>query len=414
MPRIIHLRNRRPRRLGRGMLTAAVLCLAIAGGAATASPQLASARTESAQAGAIRPERVCSTPAAHHAACLAIIDQDANGNALTPATAEAMDLHPFQAADLQSAYRLPSALLGGRQTIAIVDAYDDPFAESDLAAYRAANNLPPCDAASACFRKVNQRGGSTPPGANVGWATEISLDLDMASAACPNCRLLLVEADDNDTSNLGEAVDEAVRLGATIISNSYGASEYPAELADAGSHYNHPGTTILASTGDSGFGVAVPAALSTVVAVGGTTLYEDSNARGWSEVAWLGSGSGCSAYVAKPSWQKDRLCGKRTVADVAAVADPHTPVAVYDTFGYNGWISLGGTSAAAPLLAGVYALAGNAAVVNAGSRLYAHSSALYDVTSGSTGSCGGSYLCTAVRKYDGPTGLGTPNGIGAF
>ncbi|MEV5960114.1 S53 family peptidase [Kribbella sp. NPDC051952] len=404
-----HLRDRVRRRLGHGLVVAAALCLV-----ASAAPQLASARSGSAQAGPIKPERVCSEPAAHHAACLAILDRDANGAALTPAAARALDLHPFMAADLQSAYKLPSALLGGRQTIAIIDAFDDPFAESDLAVYRAANNLPACDADNPCFRKVNQRGGDTPPQANTEWAAEISLDLDMASAACPNCRLLLVEADDNDTANLGAAVDEAVRLGATIISNSYGAPEYPSELVEAGDHYNHPGTTILASTGDSGYGVAVPAALSTVVAVGGTTLYEDSNARGWSETAWAGAGSGCSAYVAKPAWQKDRACGKRTVADVAAVADPHTPVAVYDTFGFNGWIALGGTSAASPLLAGVYALAGNAGVVNTSSRLYAHSTGLFDVTTGATGNCGGSYLCTAVRKYDGPTGLGTPNGIGAF
>jgi len=405
MPSIAHLRHRMRRRLVNGLAVGAALSItAVCLTASAAAPAV----------GQVQPTRVCAAPAAHHVACLAIVDRDANGRALTPATAKAFDLHPFTAADLQAAYRLPSALLGARQTIAIVDAYDDPHAEQDLAAYRAANGLPACDSAFPCFRKVNQRGESTPPAADVGWASEISLDLDMASATCPNCQLLLVEADDSSFENIGEAVDEAARLGATVISNSYGGPEFSTELAETGNHYNHPGTTILASSGDAGFGVGVPAALSTVVAVGGTSLWEDTNARGWSESAWAGAGSGCSSYVSKPAWQHDKLCDKRTVADAAAVADPHTPVAVYDTYGYPGWISMGGTSVAAPLLAGVYALAGNAAGVNAGSRLYSHSESLYDVTTGSNGNCGGSYLCTAVRNYDGPTGLGTPNGIGAF
>lgn len=362
----------------------------------------------------IVPSRVCAAPAARHAACLAVLDRDSAGRPLSRAAAAAAGLDPYLAADLQKAYGLPSSLLGARQTIAIVDAFDDPNAEADLAEYRKQNGLPPCDADFPCFRKVDQRGGDTPPAANTGWGLEISLDLDMASAACPNCRLLLVEADDNSIGNLGAAVDQAAAMGAQVISNSYGAAEYGTELADLGDHFNHPGTTIVASSGDSGFGARVPAALSTVVGVGGTTLYHDSSARGWGETAWTGAGSGCSAYVAKPSWQKDKLCGKRTVADVSAVADPDTPVGVYDTFGHPGWVAVGGTSAAAPLIAGVFALAGNATTIDAGSYLYAHPGSLFDITSGSNGTCGGGYLCTAGRGYDGPTGNGTPNGIGAF
>jgi subtilase family serine protease len=199
-----------------------------------------------------------------------------------------------------------------------------------------------------------------------------------------------------------------------VVSNSYGSQgEFGDELAFA-AHYNHPGTVITASSGDVGFGVSAPAAFASVVSVGGTSLYQDNSRRGWGETAWIGAGSGCSAYVAKPSWQRDRLCQKRTVADVAAVADPNTPVAVYDTFGYPGWVGVGGTSASAPLIAGVYALAGNARSITAGSYLYSHRSQLFDVTAGSNGTCGGSYLCTAVKGYDGPTGLGTPNGTGAF
>ncbi|MEV0840384.1 S53 family peptidase [Actinocatenispora sera] len=360
----------------------------------------------------VAARRACATPAAgkHQAACLALLDTAADGTALSGA--DATPLHPFTAADIQSAYQLPSALLGARQTVAIVDAYDDPTAEADLAVYRAANHLPACDADFPCFRKVDQRGGTDYPAPDDGWAVEESLDLDMVSAACPNCHILLVEADDPSFDNLGAAVDEAVALGATVVSNSYGGAEFNGEQ-DYQAHYDHPGVAITVSSGDTGFGVQVPAAYPTVTAVGGTTLFQDGSARGWGETAWTGAGSGCSAYLAKPKWQKDRLCHKRTVADVAAVADPSTPVAVYDTDNEPGWLAAGGTSVAAPIVAGVYALAGNATTVT-NAYPYSHSRALFDVVGGSNGSCGGGYLCQAVPGYDGPTGLGSPHGIGAF
>jgi subtilase family serine protease len=155
-----------------------------------------------------------------------------------------------------------------------------------------------------------------------------------------------------------------------------------------------------------------------VTAVGGTTLSRASGtARGWSERAWSGAGSGCSAYVAKPSWQTDTGCKRRTVADVSAVADPNTGVAVYDSYRYQGsagWMVFGGTSASAPIVAGTYALAGNGGATTFGSYPYAHRSGLFDVTAGSNGSCSPAYLCTAGSGYDGPTGLGTPNGTSAF
>jgi subtilase family serine protease len=375
---------------------------------------VAAATASAAPTAQVTVQRACAAPTAGHAACLAMVNSDAKGRPLSRSAAAAADLEPFMAADLQDAYDLPSDLLGARQTIAIVDAFDDPTAEADLAAYRKANGLPACDADFPCFKKVNQRGESTPPVPDAGWALEISLDLDMASAACPNCQLLLVEADDNSIENLGIAVDTAVALGADVVSNSYGATEWNTELTDLGDHYDHPGTTIVASSGDAGFGAQMPAGLSTVVSVGGTALYQDTSARGWGEQSWRFAGSGCSAYVSKPAWQKDKLCGKRTIADVSAVADPGTPVAVYDTFGgAGGWIALGGTSAAAPLIAGVYALAGNATTVPA-RYPYSHAGALNDVTSGPAGTCGGGYLCNAGPGYDGPTGLGTPHGIGAF
>jgi subtilase family serine protease len=324
--------------------------------------------------------------------------------------------------DIQSAYKLPSG--GAGQTVAIVDAYDDKTAEADLASYRSTYGLPPCTTANGCFKKVNQKGvqGSYPAN-NQGWGLEISLDLDMVSATCPSCHILLVEATNNTNSNLYAAEDTAARLGATEISNSYGGAESSSDPAN-NSHFNHPGIAITVSSGDGGYGVEYPAASPYVTAVGGTTLSHASNARGWTESAWSGAGSGCSAYEPKQSWQTDAGCAHRTVADVSAVADPNTGVNVYDSncnfigqlLGqcFKGWGVVGGTSASSPIIASVYALAGNAGSVTYGSYPYSHTSGLFDVTSGSNGSCGGSYLCTAGSGYDGPTGLGTPNGVAGF
>jgi subtilase family serine protease len=318
-------------------------------------------------------------------------------------------------ADLRAAYKL-DATGGAGQTIAIVDAFDDPNAESDLAVYRAQFGLSACTTANGCFHKVNQSGGTKYPRGNLGWAEEISLDLDMASAICPNCKILLVEATTNSFANLAIAVDRAASLGATVISNSYGGSEYSGEVSDQ-SHFNHPGIAITVSSGDGGFGVEFPAASQYVTAVGGTTLTRDASIRGFSETVWSGAGSGCSAFITKPDWQKDAGCARRTVADVSAIADPNTGVAVYDTYGLHrsgGWLVFGGTSVSAPIIGGVYALAGNASLITYGSSSYSLGASLFDVTSGSNGSCGGTYLCTAGPFYDGPTGNGTPNGTGAF
>jgi subtilase family serine protease len=320
----------------------------------------------------------------------------------------------YHPADLQSAYKLTNAPTGSGQTVAIVDAFDDPNAESDLAVYRSTFNLPACTTANGCFRKTDQLGGTNfPRKKNVGWAEEISLDLDMVSAICPSCHILLVEADTNSLSNLATAVDTAARLGANTISNSYGGAEFSSETT-SDSHYNHPGVAITASSGDSGFGPQYPAASRFVTAVGGTSLTISANTRGWSETVWSGAGSGCSAFEPKPSWQKDAGCARRTIADVAAVADPNTGVAVYDTFHVSGWLVFGGTSVSSPIIASVYARAGNSSLVTYGSYPYSHTGSLFDVVSGSNGSCGGSYLCTGVVGYDGPTGNGTPNGTGAF
>jgi len=344
------------------------------------------------------------------------------GNLKRDPLAAAAPAGGYGPADIQSAYKLPAG--GTGQTVAIVDAYDDKTAEADLNTYRSTYGLPACTTANGCFKKVNQNGvqGSYPAN-NQGWALEISLDIDMVSAACPSCHILLVEATNNSNANLYTAVDTAARLGANAISNSYGAAESSSDPA-SNVHFNHPGTAITVSSGDGGYGVEYPAASPYVTAVGGTTLNHASNARGWTESAWSGAGSGCSAYEPKQSWQTDSGCARRTVADVSAVADPNTGVNVYDSncsglaslLGqcFKGWGVVGGTSASAPIIASVYALAGNAGSVTYGSYPYSHTASLFDVTSGSNGSCGGSYLCTARAGYDGPTGLGTPNGTGGF
>ena len=321
--------------------------------------------------------------------------------------------HPgYTPCDLQSAYLLPSTSAGTGQTVAIVDAYDDPNAETDLAVYRAAYGLSTCTTTNGCFRKVDQTGGTAYPAGDTGWAEEISLDLDMASAACPNCKILLVEAGSNSLGNLLSAENMAFALGANAISNSWSASEFRSETTyDSYFHHNIP---ITASTGDNGYGVGWPASSPYVTAVGGTSLYTASNARGWSETAWSGAGSGCSSYESKPAWQTGSACARRAVADVSAIADPSTGVAVFDTYNTPGWMVFGGTSVSAPLIAAVYALAGNGASIATPSYAYAHTSGLFDVIGGSNGSCGGTYLCTSVAGYDGPTGLGTPNGTSAF
>jgi hypothetical protein len=306
--------------------------------------------------------------------------------------------------------------------VAIVDAYDDPNAESDLATYRSRYGVSPCTTGNGCFRKVNQSGGSSYPSPNAGWAVEISLDLDMVSAACPNCHLLLVEATTNSDSNLFTAENEAAALRATEISNSWGGEEFSGETSDD-SYFNHYGVPIMASAGDFGYGVEYPAASRYVTAVGGTSLSRASNSRGWSETAWSGTGSGCSAYEPKPAWQTDTGCANRTNADVAAVADPETPVSIADSYKLPsefprpepGWTLVGGTSVASPLIAGTMALANlyTRSFGGAGA-FYAEAAqngtgALDDVTSGSNGTCG-NYLCNAGAGYDGPTGLGTPDG----
>jgi len=401
-------------------LAAAAIALAACG---QAEPQSAELDLKSAdqeltsvpqQQGQHRHARVCGQAAPGHARCHAWVRVNDAGQIQPFATAPAPG--SFTPADLISAYNLPTT--GGTgMTIAIVDAMDDPNAESDLAVYRAQFGLPPCTTANGCFRKVNQNGQTSPlPASDVGWAEEISLDLDMASAICPSCNILLVEASTASIANLGAAVNRAVVMGASVISNSYGGGESAGDPTTTNQFFNHPGVLITASSGDSGFGVEYPAAATTVLAVGGTHLVRDTSARGWTETVWGsatnangGAGSGCSRFETKPSWQTDTGCARRTVADASAVADPQTGVAVYDTFGgVGGWLVFGGTSVASPVVASIFALTGHSSATP--QYPYANVSQFFDVVGGVNGTCSPSYLCTGVTGYDGPSGIGTPNG----
>jgi len=365
----------------------------------------------SAAAMAANSRAVCPGPAAFGTArCHSHVVTDKNG---TPnASSTPTGYGPVQ---FQTAYSLPSGTAGSGQTIGIVDAYDDPNIESDLGVYSSHYGLPSCTTANGCFKKVNQTGGTTYPSKNAGWALEISLDVEIAHALCPNCQILLVEATTNSFTNLLAAEDYAA-AHANIVSNSWGGGESSGETSND-SHFNHVGLPITFSSGDSGYGVEYPAASQYVTAVGGTTLNLNSNNTRKSETVWSGAGSGCSAYEPKPSWQTDSGCIGRTVADVAADADPNTGAAVYDTVRYqgrSGWLQVGGTSLASPIIASTYALAGNGSSTVDGSYPYAHTSSLFDVTSGSNGTCSPAYLCTGEVGYDGPTGNGTPIGTNAF
>jgi hypothetical protein len=321
--------------------------------------------------------------------------------------------------DLQSAYGIPTS--GGEtQTVAIVDAYGDPTAESDLAEYRNEYALGACTKASGCFRKVNEKGeeANYPKAEKLaeeeGWGEETSLDLDMVSAACPKCHILLVEGVNPEVPSLAKSEAEAAKLGATEISNSYGLPErYCAEVKCSlyAEDYDPASIPVTVSAGDSYYDNLEgtpnwPAASPNVIAVGGTELKKAENARGWSETVWEPSGGGCSLEEAKPLWQGDASCSKRTGNDVASVAES---ISIYSTFRLKGWGNVGGTSAGAPLLAGIEAHAASAVRSQKGEAFYRHK--LYDITSGRNGTgCGRTYLCEAEQGYDGPTGWGTPDG----
>ena len=300
-------------RFGASILVAASLIASCVLGSAPSHP----ARTVAAPAAAaVQWNRSCAVTTPGRATCnvLRVTSTPAAAVALTARGTSPSGLSP---AGLRRAYGL--AANGGRgQTIAVVVAYNDPKAAKDLAVYRKEFGLPACTTANRCFRKVSQTGSRTAlPASSRAWAAEVTLDLDMVSAIAPRAHIILVEAKSSSLTNLGTAVNRAVRLGARFVSNSYGVAESTRDATYDARYFNHPGVVITASSGDAGYGVEYPAASPYVVAVGGTTLAPNASARGWGERAWsdsarVGGGSGCSAYEPKPSWQKDTGCSTRS------------------------------------------------------------------------------------------------------
>ena len=331
--------------------------------------------------------------------------------------------------DLQSAYDIPDTG-GAGETIAIVDANGFTAAESALAVYRERYGLPPCTHANGCFRKVNEHGGEGGyPKESGGWATEQALDIEMVSAACPECRILLVQSEGASSASLDEAENTAVRLGAIEISNSWSSPEQDCNPLSSceeeeRKYFDHPGVMLFFAAGDHGYDNRLagadspdyPASLPSVIAVGGTALHRASYARGWSEETWyepgrgIGGGSGCSRF-AKPSWQVDPGCSGRMNVDVAADGACETPVSVYS----GEWELICGTSASSPLLAGIEAHAEEAVRALPGAEAFYEGAGTFnDVTEGVNGKCSDNpmvvYFCRAGVGYDGPTGVGTPEG----
>lgn len=360
---------------------------------------------------------VCARGNPHGTArCFAHVVTDARGverEGKSPTASPNVVPSGYGPADLHSAYNVltPTGIPGSGKTIVIVDANGYPNAESDLAVYRSQYGLGACTTANGCFTKLDQNGGTNYPRLDTGWAQETALDLDMASAMCPSCKIVLVEANSSSLANLAAAVRTgAAQANVVAISNSYGGGETGSTSYE--SAYNQPGIAVTVSSGDSGYGVQFPASSSHVIAVGGTHLTRGGTGRPWTETAWTSAGSGCSTLY--PAVQSYSFCpNNRMEADVSAVADPNTGVAVYGPTSrqQSGWMVFGGTSVSAPLIAGIYGVK-NVGAANGPSGIYAASAGnFFDVTSGSNGSCGGDSRCTAGTGYDGPTGRGTPNGL---
>jgi len=371
----------------------------------------------------------CAVARPGHARCYLKMLKAPLGVVKRSSTCTVNESDGWSACNIQNAYKLTtlSATKGGSETVAVVDAYDDPNAEADLAFYRSTNGLPACTSASGCFQQLNQEGVTgDPPAQDMGWGGEISLDLDMVSAVCPNCHIILVEANSNGLGDLLSSVAEAVTLGANVVTDSWGSGEFDGETGYDGD-LDFPGVPITFSSGDGAYqaGVQYPSASQYVTSVGGTMLTPTTTGRLWKETAWVtkptkgqpiqGSGSGCSAWEPKPAWQTDTSCSKRMTADVSAVAALALSYDTFEPLGDAGWYFNWGTSVSSPIVASIYALARNfSSVTTPASIAYAHPTKFYDIKSGSEGKCTPAYFCKAGPGYDGPTGLGSPKGDGGF
>ena len=400
--------------------------LAVSAATATASGPARPARpARPAPGGTARMQAACPTARPGYARCFTLYRPQTSVNRAIAAGIPGRSSRPvgLTPREIEAAYRLPVSR-NSHQTVAVSIAFDTPKLAQYLAHYRSFFGLPRCTVASGCFRKVNQRGKASPlpeSGVGSGWDLEATLDVSMISVACPHCKIIVVEAKDPSFANLARSEDAAASLGAEVISNSYGGRENGLSL-EFSKAYHHRGHTIVVSAGDFGYTAAnFPADLTSVTAAGGTELARAHTKRGWRERTWLDAfngagGSGCSAYVSKPAWQHDPHCPGRTVADVSAVA-ANIPIFNRD---YGGWVTVEGTSVSAPLLAGIYGLAGNASKIPAG-YAYSHRGGLFDIVGGNNSlfvsakqACGDDYLCVAKKGYDAPTGLGSPDGISAF
>jgi IPT/TIG domain len=437
-------------RIGITLAALAALALIAASSVALAAPQPHAKR--------FRIHRVCRAPRPGSAACLGLKlvpasltgaklqagatrqSREASGGGRPAVTNKSPEPGYLTPALLHAAYSLPNETSASAlQTVAVVDAFDDPTAEADLDVYDKQFGLAPCTSANGCFHKVNESGNVGPlPHKQGEWAGEISIDVQMARAVCQSCKILLVEASSEEFADLGSAVNAAVKAGATEVSNSYGGAEEHDYTALATAYFDHPGIVLAASSGDCGYfnkacpgeatGANFPADSPDVLAVGGTSLQESNGS--WSSTVWNEGGSGCSKVFGAAPWQSAVAnfsatgCGNgRSVADVAAIGDPETGVDVYDSTpegngNPTGWGVWGGTSVASPIVAAEFGLAGGAHDVEyPAATLYPYlgdGAALYDIVSGGNGTCSGASACKATVGFDGPTGVGSPLGLEAL
>lgn len=377
---------------------------------------------------ASQPGTTASCPAATttDAGCALAISAPASAGSGTSPVAPVSATVPsgLSPSDLQQAYNLQGSMSGSGQTVAVVTPYDDPSAASDLAAYRSQYGLSPCTVADGCFKQVSQTGTSTLPPTSANWDATEAASIEVVSAICPNCHITVVEATSTAIADLGAAENEAASLGAKFIDNDWYIYESSTETTYDTQYFNHPGVAITAPSGDdTGYGVTYPAASQYVTAVGGTLLTAGSDSGTWTETVWPNSGSGCSEYEPKPSWQTDTGCTTRTLNDLSA--DAGGPVAFYDTPTEAGWGTVTGTAVSAAIIAATYALAGTPGAGDypaeypyehpGGSyttpgNAYTSTTGLFNGTTGSNGTCSVTYLCTAGTGYSGPIGLGTPSG----
>ena len=354
------------------------------------------AKPDSARAMAVTPLCPLANIGPDIAACNSLLRSDivANPNPLVALTS----LPGYHPDDLRAAYGVTDAARSGGagQTVAVVVAYDNPLIETDLAIYRAEFGMAPCTRINGCIKVVRQDG--TPLNLSAAWEAESDVDVEMVSAMCPHCHIIVSEARSDKIGDLAGAAGAAVAAGATVVSNSFSTTEDAASLA-YDHFYNAPGVPMTAGGGDNGYGASYPASSQYVTAVGGTTLAMSGGSVS-SESVWSSSGGGCSSVVAQPAWQTGASCSTRATNDVAVVGDPATPVSAYLTT-FGGWNLLGGTSVGAPLVAALYALAGNGASTGGPAALYADPSGFRSVPG-------------SVAGYAGAAGLGAPLGIGAF